>query len=246
MEYPSAGRIVLQATARQRIFVTQDKDSGLLPSSSTTQAPAPRTHRRIETEPRWRPLSQYTHGTLPPDCRRWLTDNSSLTGLLIASGRGTFSVRRLYQGWEPPRPSERALLDLPLRQLALVREVVLLLDADAVVFARSVFPVSSLVGGLAHLRRLQSKSLGAILFRHPGMHRSPFELALMPGDSDYLPESLRQEAPVWGRRCRFEIEGRRLMVSEVFLERFVPWRGFLSVHRSQRGRVGAAIAHSTQ
>jgi len=173
-------------------------------------------------------------------------DNSSLTGRLIASGRGVFRVQRLYQGWEPPRPSERAILGLPPRQLALVREVALYLDAHAVVFARSVFPVASLTGSLAHLRRLQSKSLGAILFKHPGMHRSPFELARMPGDSDYLPESLRQEAPAWGRRCRFEIEGKRLMVSEVFLDRFVPWGGTLSVYRSQRGRVGAAIAVATQ
>ena len=155
-------------------------------------------------------------------------------------------MQRLFQGWEAPRPSERTILGLPPRQLALVREVALLLDENAVVFARSVFPAASLTGGLAHLRRLQSKSLGAILFRHPGMRRSPFELALMPGDCDYLPENLRQEAPAWGRRCRFEIAGKRLLVSEVFLEHFVPWQGILSVHRSQRGRVDAAFANANQ
>ena len=245
-EYPEADALALRAAAHQYTYATQDKESGLLPASNPTQARPPPADRRIKTEPRWQPVSQYTHRTLPPGCRRWLTDNSSLTGMLIASRRGAFRVQRLHQGWERPRPSERAMLDLLPRQLALVREVALLLDQDAVVFARSVFPVSSLTGGLAHLRRLQSKSLGAILFRHPGMRRSPFELALMPGDCDYLPESLRQEAPVWGRRCRFEVEGKRLMVSEVFLEHFVPWQGLLSVHRSQRGKVGAAFANTTQ
>ncbi len=216
-----------------------------MPTSSPTQAPPPRTHRRIRTEPRWRPISRHTQGSLPPDCRRWLADNSSLTGRLTASGRGAFRVQRLYQGWEPPRPSERAMLDLPPRQLALVREVALLLDDSPVVFARSVFPVASLTGSLAHLRRLQSKSLGAILFKHPGMRRSPFELARMPGSSDYLPRDLRQGEAVWGRRCRFEIEGKRLMVSEVFLKPFVPWEGTLPMSRSQRGRVGAAIGNPT-
>jgi chorismate--pyruvate lyase len=175
-----------------------------------------------------------------------LTDNASLTGQLIASGRGQFRVQRLYQGWEAPLPSERRLLGLPLRQLSLVREVVLLLGGDTVVFARSIFPFSSLTGDLAHLRRLQSRSLGAILFRHPGMVRHPFELALMPGDSDYIPVELQQDSPAWGRRCRFEIGGRKLMVSEVFLEAFTPWRGPLPMHRSQRGKVSAAISSTKQ
>ena len=128
----------------------------------------------------------------------------------------------------------------------MIREVALLLGDKPVVFARSVFPVSSLEGKLGHLRRLQNKSLGAILFQHPNMQRSPFELSHMPGDSEYLPIEFRQPAPAWGRRSRFDIEGRRLMVSEVFLQAFTPWRATLPVHRSQRGRVTAAIMSSTQ
>lgn len=205
-----------------------------------------RAHRRILSEPLWQPVDRHTHASLPPGTRRWLTDNASLTGLLIASGRGEFRVQRLFQGWETPLPSERRLLELPQRQLSLVREVVLLLDDNPVVFARSIFPFSSLVGELAHLRRLQSRSLGAILFRHPGMHRHPFELALMPGGSDYLPMLFRQNPPAWGRRCRFETGGKKLMVSEVFLEAFTPWHGTLPIHRSQRGKVSAAIGSTKQ
>lgn len=217
-----------------------------MPDSPPPQQAPPRAHRRVFTEPPWQPVERLTQATLPSGTRRWLTDNASLTGQLIASGRGEFSVRRLYQGWEFPLQSERTLLELPQRQLSLVREVVLLLGNDAVVFARSIFPFSSLTGDLAHLRRLQSRSLGAILFRHPGMHRHPFELARMPGDSDYLPAAFQQEKPAWGRRCRFEIGGKKLMVSEVFLEAFKPWRGALPVHRSQRGKVGAAIGSTKQ
>ena len=66
----------------------------------------------------------------------------------------------------------------------------------------------------------------------------------MPGDSDYLPAGLRQAAPAWGRRSRFEIEGKALMVSEVFLEAFVPWSSPLPVHRSQRGKVSATTTPS--
>ena len=142
----------------------------------------------------------------------------------MASGQGQFRVKRLHQGWEVPLCSERKLLALPPRQIALVREVALLLDDSAVVFARSIFPITSLNGSLAHLRRLHNKSLGAFLFKQTGMRRSPFELSHMPGNSDYLPEDLRQVEPAWGRRCCFEISGKRLMVSEVFLKAFTPWR----------------------
>ncbi len=208
--------------------------------------PALAPRRRIAAEPRWRPVAHYTSATLTADLRVWLTDNGSLTGQLVASGQGDFRVQRLYQGWEVPLPSERRLLALPSRQLALVREVALLLDNNSVVFARSVFPIASLVGSLAHLRRLHNKSLGAILFRHPGMRRDPFELALMAGDSDYLPRSLQQSGAAWGRRSRFEIEGKKLMVSEVFLQAFTPWHAALSVHRTQRGKVSAAFIAPTQ
>ncbi|MEZ5570586.1 MAG: hypothetical protein R3E64_01070 [Halioglobus sp.] len=52
-------------------------------------------------------------------------------------------MQRLHQGWEVPLISERRLLALPHRQLALVREVALSLGANTVVFARSVFPISA-------------------------------------------------------------------------------------------------------
>ncbi|MEM1155248.1 MAG: chorismate lyase [Pseudomonadota bacterium] len=205
------------------------------------QAPYPNPIYRAKSEPQWRPLSQFTRAELPAAVRPWLLDDGSLTVRLIQLQRGEFRVQRLYQGWQLPRLSECRLLRVATRQRALVREVGLLLGDRVVVFARSVFPITSLVGDLAHLRYLKNQSLGAILFKYPGMHRSPFELARIPGYSNYLPAHLRQEATAWGRRSRFVIKGRSLMVSEVFLEGFTPWEAALPVHRAQRGKVSAAI-----
>lgn len=196
--------------------------------------------QRIVAEPRWQPYNQYTAARLPNQNRYWLLDDGSLTARLTAVGRGDFAVQRLAQYWQVPLPSERRLLGLPARQLALIREVALLVKGTPVVFARSIFPISSLAGELAHLRKLKNRSLGSILFRHRGMHRSPFELAYIPGDSDYLPTHLHQREPAWGRRSRFAIAGKSLMVSEVFLKGFTPWPDVLPVHRSQRGTVEAA------
>ena len=203
-------------------------------------------YRRIASDPHWRPAGRYSAAILPARQRYWLLDERSLTARLIGLNRGAFRVRRLSQRWAVPHHSERRLLGMPARQRALVREVGLMLDAQTVVFARSVFPVTSLQGQLAHLRQLRNKSLGSILFGHPGMHRSPFELALIPGDSDYLPPSLRQAAPAWGRRSRFVIGGCGLLVSEVFLQAFVPWKPSGTARRSQRGKVDAAIGRPKQ
>ena len=169
------------------------------------------------------PLERYSSDMLPTSTRAWLLDEGSLTDRLIASDRGSFGVERLAQYWAVPLASERALLGIPEGQQALIREVALTLGNDVVVFARSVFPEQSLSGRLEYLRRLENESLGAILFSDPAMQRNPFELSHMPGDSDYLPAHLRQPLPAWGRRSRFDIAGKPLMVSEVFLEAFRPW-----------------------
>ena len=205
-----------------------------------------RAGHRVRQEPLWRPVKQLTNGELAAGVRRWLLDDGSLTGRLIDQHKGAFSVRRLYQGWEVPLPSERRLLGLPHRQLAIVREVALRQGDNTVVFARSVLPISSLTGRLAHLRRLQNRPLGAILFKHASMRRSPFEVARLDGATDYIPRLLRQQRSAWARRSRFTIEGQALMVSEVFLQAFEPWPAVLPVHRTQRGKVSAAIVSPKQ
>lgn len=212
----------------------------------TANSHPPRASHRVRVEPRWRSVERLTNGELPPATRNWLLDDGSLTGRLIEQQRGAFQVRRLYQGWEVPLPSEQRLLGIPGRQLAIVREVALLQGERIVVFARSVLPISSLTGDLAHLRRLQNKPLGAILFRNSGMRRSPFELARIQGSCDYLPDALHQHEPAWARRSRFDITHRSVMVSEVFLRDFEPWPAVLPVHRTQRGKVSAAIVRPKQ
>jgi len=191
-------------------------------------------------------VDSFTAGELPQNHRHWLLDDGSLTSRLVEHSGGDFAVDRLSQEWRVPRLSERRLLGLPPRELALIREVTLLARGQAVVFARSVFPMSCLTGSLSHLKRLQTRPLGAILFKHPGMRRSPFELASMPGDSRYLPPQLQQSDLAWGRRSRFTIEGKSLMVSEVFLQAFQPWTDIAPVHRGQRGKVSTANSSTKQ
>ncbi len=188
-------------------------------------------------EPEWRLVPRFTSHQLPHDTRRWLLDDSSLTARLLERYKGDLVVKRRFQGWRRPRPTECRLLDISLREVALVREVELIGGGHPVVFARSIFPLATLRGSLGHLRWLQNRSLGSILFGDPRVQRSEFEVAAVTPEHRYIPDNLAQPDAAWGRRSRFTLQAHPLLVSEVFLQAFTPWSATTPVHRSQRGRV---------
>lgn len=189
--------------------------------------------------PRWRSEARLA-GALPGPVRCWLLDDGSLTQRLLDTGR-KFSLQRWRQCWGMPGLDERRLLAMGQRERAMIRQVVLHLDGVPVVYARSVFPASSLSGPLLRLRRLANQSLGAFLFARTDMRRSPFEVARLAGDDPYLPAPLRQEEGAWARRSCFTVAGRPLLVSEVFLKGFPRWQAAMPLHRSRRGQVSATI-----
>lgn len=195
-------------------------------------------HRQNKPQdPPWQLAEQLSNHQLSQKERYWLLDSGSLTERLTHTCTAPFSVKRLYQDWRPPLPSELKLLRLPARQQALVREVELRCGDIAVVFARSVFPHDTLSGSLGHLRQLHNQSLGSLLFNHPSMRRTPFEVVQIPGDSDYLPDHLHQQQPAWARRSRFTVDDKSLLVSEVFLHTFTPWPDGISHRRTYRGKI---------
>jgi chorismate--pyruvate lyase len=167
---------------------------------------------------RWHDFSQLRHRHIPTALRAWLLAEGSLTQLLIKASAGAFRVQRITQDWQRPTLSEARLLGIAPDSLALVREVILWGGDQPWVYGRSIMPARSLDGDLRRLRRLQNSSLGALLFRYPNLHRAPFQLAQIDGNA--LPDEVRCDASLWGRRSRFELRHRALIVSEVFLPTF--------------------------
>lgn len=158
------------------------------------------------------------------DLRSWLLDRGSLTERLIRASKGQFEVKILFQGMGAPRPSERRALDLPARQRALIREVVLLGNHQPWVYARSIIPMKTLTGRLRKLRKLDNRPLGALLFNDPGMTRGPIEISNLPICEPWLstiPDTYGN--PAQGRRSLFWLDGKPLLVSEVFLTGFTPY-----------------------
>lgn len=157
---------------------------------------------------RWR-----AGGPLPPRWRPWLLGRDSLTAQLKALSGGQFSVQLLRQAVEPPNRSERAQLNVGPRHWALVREVLLCGHGEPWVFARTVVPLQTLTGPLRKLRSLGTRPLGEQLFAEPSLQRSGFEAA------DCRRLAIGQPAQ-WGRRSRFTVGGKPLLVAELFLDTF--------------------------
>ena len=175
---------------------------------------------------RWRPLSHWPRQRRPaPLLCQWLQDRGSLTARLVALSRGEFRVRVLRQQHRLPSLDEQLALGLKRPGLALVREVILEGAGQPWVFARSVLPLSSLTGQLRQLRRQGSRPLGAFLFSQPRLVRSPIQVVRLGAGQVYVPAACLPatsgQPPLWGRRSVFWLQGKPLLVSEVFLPALV-------------------------
>lgn len=168
----------------------------------------------------------YPRRQLAPQCRppralhQWLDDEGSLTARLIARSGGHFQVEIVRQYLGRPRLDEQQVLGMSRPTQALIREVFLCGKGERWVFARSVLPLSSLTGALRHLRKQHTRPLGAFLFRQPALQRSPIAVRAFRPDDSYLPAGLASTSSLWGRRSVFSLQGKPLLVSEVFLPAF--------------------------
>ena len=154
----------------------------------------------------WRPLALVR---APARIDNWLADSGSLTRRLQAFGH--FQVAPRFQGVARPRAEEAALLGMRQRYQAVIREVLLLLDDEPVVFARSVLPLRSLRGRNRVLGHMARRSLGAELFKPPAAERSQVWAAHLELPADYA------ASRCWGRQSLFLKRGQPLLVAEIFL-----------------------------
>ena len=162
----------------------------------------------------------------------WLRDRNSLTSRLQA--RGAFNLRVLKQGLGMPTLNEAVALGLRRRQIAWIREVALYCDGEPVVFAHTVLPYRPRGPLTRWLARLGNRSLGALLFSHPGFQRGPLSARRLDRrDPLYRPArealQLAGTAPttLWARRSSFTFGKQSVLVTEVFspdLPRFLSTR----------------------
>ncbi len=167
--------------------------------------------------------------------RRYLIDKGSLTRRLQLQSQH-FSVKSVRLRQAKALQDEAALLNLKPQQHALWREVLLVCNGTAVVFAHSVLPKQSLRGEWRGLGRLGNKPLGATLFANPKVQRTPltykklschhklYKRMMLHSDvlSGLMTNQPLLNQPLWARRSVFSLNQLslghvRILVTEVFL-----------------------------
>jgi chorismate--pyruvate lyase len=173
------------------------------------------------TEQLWTPARRLRRSEVPAERLAWLLDQASLTQRLICACPGQFRVEVLIQRRQRPHAHEARALGLRAGQYALVRQVYLYCDDMAWVYARTVIPLATLSGTQRRLAYRGNRSLGAMLFADPTMHRGEVEIARIPhADQLFALATARLPRPpdeIWGRRSTFYLSGKPLLVSEFFL-----------------------------
>jgi chorismate--pyruvate lyase len=155
----------------------------------------------------------------------WLLGRGSLTARIQAKGR--FAVRVLRQELGRPTADEALVLGIEPGVQAWVREVALLCDDRIIVFAHTVLPRRPRGPLTVWLARLGNRSLGALLFSHPGFTRGQLAFKRLDHRHALFEPALTAlqldggEAPttLWARRSRFGFGEQSVLVSEVFSPR---------------------------
>jgi chorismate--pyruvate lyase len=157
---------------------------------------------------------------VPRTLRGRLSDRGSLTQRLQAQ-HADFKVQLLAHGLARPFRDETQALHLHPASRAYVRDVLLMGDGRARVFAHSVLSRASLRGGWNGITRLGTKPLGEALFTNPRIQRHGLMLRRIDARHP-LYRAARLHVPltaryVWARRSVFCLNGQPLLVTEVFL-----------------------------
>lgn len=144
----------------------------------------------------------------------WLTEPNSLTARCQRACTH-FRIRLLAQGWRYALADEQAAT-----RRVRCRDVLLECDGQPVIFAHTTLSTVNR-GRLGRwLEGLGSRSLGSLLFTHPGFRRGPIEYCrLDPRDPLYRRAATYATAAphLWARRSRHCLGGQEVLVTEVFL-----------------------------
>lgn len=156
--------------------------------------------------------------------RRWLKGTGSLTGRLRQLGQVEVKVQ--YQGTRRLWPAERAAIG---QISGHVREIILQVDGQPLVWARSVTSLTAMRGPWRALRGLGTRPLAELLFSHARVSRGRLHLhAWQPGGPERgrasrqwaqaQPSSSQKQAnsPRWARASVFRHHGQALRVMESF------------------------------
>ena len=171
----------------------------------------------------WLPLEALA-ARAPAGLQPWLAEPGLLTARVRAACGAATQFRLLRMVPAPLLPGLR--VRLAVRDAGcLVREVEFGCDGERWVFARSVFPDST-VARYPWLQELGGAPLGEALHRVAGVAREPLEYCELPRAHELaLTAQPGAAQPLWARRAVYRLAGAPILVQEVFLPALGRCRG---------------------
>ena len=158
--------------------------------------------------------------------RDWLRAPGSLSRRLARLGE-RYEVQVLRQGVAPFRALERLALGLPPRGLTIVREVILRVDGEPLVWARSALHQRATTGPWRALKGLGARPLGHLLYEDHRISRSELQPRRLSRSGHTRRHAARQwlaatgtplsPQMLWSRNSVFSRSGAQLRVMELFV-----------------------------
>lgn len=180
-----------------------------------------------------------TRPTVQGPMRRWLMASGSLSARLAATGK-QLSVQVMRQGRAPLSGDEVHALGLKVPCAGYTREVMLRVDGQPVVFARSVTAHHHAEGAWRAVRGLGNRPLADVLFRRSGIARQALSFSQLARHSRLQSHVTKSWTTAAGnavldtalnaRRSVFVRQGAALLVMEVFIAQATRWPGSVSDH----------------
>jgi chorismate--pyruvate lyase len=155
---------------------------------------------------------------VPEPLRPWLAEPGLLTARVRAACGEATLLRMLRLAPAPLAAPLRTKLGVEDAQ-CVIREVEISCGATRWVFARSVFPDST-VQRYSWLRELGDTGLGESLARVGDVRREPLEYLELPPSHELARAALGTAAggrSLWARRAVYRLAGWPILVQEVFL-----------------------------
>jgi len=156
--------------------------------------------------PTWQKAAFLT-GAPSGSWRSWLKEEGSLTRRLQNQAQSSFQVRILNQGILPLQETEKQRLAI-YHQRVWVRQVLLEVDGQPWVFARSLLPLDQPGSLQRRLTQVGKQALGQLLFANPHIQR---------GELQFCAPNQLPFPSLWGRASCFYTDSLRLLVAEHYL-----------------------------
>lgn len=169
--------------------------------------------------PLWKTQLRSADPQPPEELRPWLNETGSLTKRLRHFYGDKLGVRLLYQHWKPAFAEECQRLNVQHHRYQLVREVLLFVEDQPLVLARTILPEPTIKIAHRNLSHLGTRPLGEVIFAYPDLElrQRYFSQAAANVWSAAVQAEFEIDQALWGRRTLYAIHSQPLLVSEFFL-----------------------------